>query len=99
MSEGWCNKQKGALQVLFQCGWIDLANVQNYIADGKKATVSTENSPDDPTRCKFFIKSLMKQQNEFITELTLLQYHRRKLGCIIDQSPKFHPNAIAEDPL
>ena len=99
VSEGWYEKQKGALQILFERGWIDPANLQHYTADGKKglsSAASSEESPNDPTGCNFSIKALIKIQNDFITELTLLQYHGKKLGCIIDRSPKCHPEIAGE---
>ena len=37
------------------------------------------------------IKKLMNKQQDFLSELTLLQYHAAKLGAIVDRTPKCHP--------
>ena len=37
------------------------------------------------------LKSLMKKQHNFMTEVTLLQLHAQKMGVMIDCSPKCHP--------
>ena len=38
----------------------------------------------------------MKLQTDFINELTLLQFFGSKLGAIVDQMPKCHPEIVGE---
>ena len=42
------------------------------------------------------IKFLMQKQQDFMSELTLLQFHGNKLGVTIDRSPKCHPEIAGE---
>ena len=37
------------------------------------------------------LKEMMNQLLDFSTEETLLQYHGRLLGVIVDRTPKCHP--------
>jgi hypothetical protein len=39
---------------------------------------------------------MMDSQMDFIEEETLLQYHGRQLGVIIDRTPKCHPEMAGE---
>ena len=36
MKEGWIGKQKGALQILFERGWINPVLIYLYTVDSKK---------------------------------------------------------------
>ena len=85
--EGWIGKPKGALQILFERGWIDPANIHQYTAKGKKM--------DDGT-VQYSINALMAQQEDFLQETTLLQYHASLLGVLLEQSPKCHPEIAGE---
>ena len=38
----------------------------------------------------------MNKQTDFLNEETLLQHHGRKLGIIVDRSPKCHPEIAGE---
>ena len=91
--EGWNMKPKGALQVLYERGWIDVSKVMLYTANGVKDVRLAQN---DVTGCSFSIKSLMKLQSDFINEVTLLQHHIQKLGASVDRSPKCHPELAGE---
>ena len=35
MIEGWVNKPKGTIQILYEWGWINLPNIHLYTKDGK----------------------------------------------------------------
>ena len=106
ITEGWSGRQKGAIQILFERGWINPNFIQHYTSDGKKekdpfqtncnAESSSSSFPDDPTGCNYSIKSIMKLQSDFANELTLLQFHGSKLGVIIDRTPKCHPEIAGE---
>ena len=90
VKEGWVNKPKGALQVLFECGWIDPNNIHLYTEKEQKNTVSHGSNesclhlPVDPRGCNYSIEQLMKKQNDFANEFTLLQYYGQKLGVLVD---------------
>jgi hypothetical protein len=47
----------------------------------------------DPTTS---VKMMMERQMDFVEEETLLQYHGRQLGVIIDRTPKCHPEMAGE---
>ena len=93
IKEGWTNKPKGALQVLFERGWIDLSKLSLYTADGNKNHQIAKN---DVTGCDYSINALMKLQADFVNEITLLQSHIEKLGSSVDRSPKCHPELAGE---
>ncbi len=42
------------------------------------------------------INLLIQNQPDFVSELTLLQYHGNKLGVIVDRTPKCHPELAGE---
>ena len=102
ITEGWIGRQKGALQILFERGWIDPDHIREYTAEGKKESVSSiqpediSEQPLDPTGCNFPIKALLLLQRDFTNELTLLQFHGRNIGTIVDRSPKCHPEIAGE---
>ena len=96
VKEGWYLKQKGALQILYERGWIDPHNIQHYTEKGKKNVSEDPTFHVDPTGCNFSIDKLMKQQMDFVNELTLLQYHGNLLGVTVDRSPKCHPEIAGE---
>ena len=97
--EGWVDKPKGALQILFERGWINPDFVHLYTAGGKQSEQSNnQNSsiPSDPSGCDYSINSLMKLQADFLNEVTLLQFHAAKLVVSVDRSPKCHPELAGE---
>jgi hypothetical protein len=75
--EGWLNKPKGAFQILFEHGWIDPSNIRQYTERGQKDEMG--NLDEDTS-----INLLIQKQPDFMSELTLLQYHGEKLGAHID---------------
>lgn len=78
-------------------------NIHYYTEKGKKNFVSHGTNgtqpdlPTDPSGCNFLIDQLMKRQNNFANEITLLQYDGWKLGALVDRSPKCHPKIARED--
>ena len=85
--EGWVGKSKGALQILYERGWIDPLKIHLYTGDGRV---------NDDGAVEYSIRQLMKQQTDFVQEVTLLQYHAQKLGTTLDRSPKCHPEIAGE---
>ena len=65
--------KEGKMQILFERGWIDPERIHCYTAKG---------NGDD----SLSITKLMKKQEDFKNEETLLQYHARKLGVFLDQT-------------
>ena len=92
--KGWAQKQKGAHQILFECGWIDPLNINKYTEHDKKT--DSECDGNDLTGCIFSLKELMKKQRDFAEETTLLQYYGNKLGVVVDRTPKCHPELAGE---
>jgi hypothetical protein len=89
VKEGWVGKAKGALQVLFERGWVEEAKWKEYTTKGKK----NEMGFLDKTKS---LKSLMEKQSDFSTELTLLQYYAQEMGVKVDRTPKCHPEIAGE---
>ena len=86
---GWVGKPKGSLQILYERGWIDPTNLSSYTAKGTRDEMGI-------LRNETSINLLMERQQDFHAELTLLQFHRAKLGAIVDRSPKCHPEIAGE---
>ena len=68
-------------------------HLHHYTEKGKKEKYEV---PSDPTGCNFSIERILAKQADFCNELTLLQYHARKLGALVDRSPKCHPELAGE---
>ena len=83
IDEGWVGKAKGALQVLYERGWIDPENIGKYTWKGTKDGA-------------YSLHDLMKKQEDFMNEKTLLMLHGEKLGVTIDRTPKCHPEIAGE---
>ena len=81
---GWVGKPKGALQILFERGWIDPTRIKEYTKKGKSSDESLS------------VDRLMNMQKDFLNKVTLLQYHASKLGVTLDRSPKCHPELAGE---
>ena len=67
--EGWVNKPKGAIQILFERGWLDPNLLHHYTKDGKNdmsqdQDSSTHHHLSNPTGCNFSVRELMKLQND-----------------------------------
>ena len=87
IKEGWVSKTKGALQILFEQGWIDPLNIHCYSAKGKVGLGGG---------VEFSVDKLMQKQSDFTTEMTLLQYHASLLGVTLERSPNYHPEILGE---
>ena len=83
IDEGWIGKPKGALQILFERGWIDPENISKYTWKGRKDG-------------SYSLHTLMKRQDDFANEKTLLQLHGEKLGVTVDRTPKCYPEIAGE---
>jgi hypothetical protein len=94
MNEGWNGKAKGMLQILWERGFIDPAievtkAEKFYTNDGKKDAFG--NSIPGTS-----LRKMMSSLIDFINEETLLQYHGKTLGVLVDRSPKCHPEVAGE---
>jgi hypothetical protein len=76
-------KPKGAFQILYERRWINPSKPRNYTEKGKMDEMGNVIE-------KSSINLLMMKQTDFMSELTLLQFHGNRLGVIIDQMPKCH---------
>jgi hypothetical protein len=89
--EGWEEKAKDMLQILWERGFIDPGEPNNldHTLNGKKdarGNVILETG----------LKHLMSLQTDFIEEETLLQRHGRLLGIKTQRTPKSHPEIAGE---
>lgn len=87
VTTGWFGKPKGTLQVLWERGWIDPTDLNKHTQKGKKGGVTDLNNSLD---------YLMSLQSDFVNEKTMLQFIGEKLGCIIDRTPKCHPEMAGD---
>ena len=87
--EGWVGKAKGSLQILYERGWIDINKLECYTNKGVKDSMGFV--LEDTS-----LNLLVQRQPDFLSELTLLQYHGKKLGVTIDRTPKCHPEMAGE---
>ena len=92
--QGWVNKPKGSLQILYERGWIHPHKIHLYTKRGKiigGITPGNLEPNEELSLCE-----LMKKQNDFINEVTLLQYYGDILGIVVDHIPKCHPELAGE---
>jgi hypothetical protein len=83
MAQGWQGKLKRMLQVLWECGFIDVTNINQYMVGKRKdemGVLQTETS----------LKFLLGNCLDFEEEELLLQSKGRILGAKINQTPKCH---------
>jgi DNA-binding transcriptional regulator YhcF (GntR family) len=94
INEGWNGKAKGMLQILWERGFIDPAIEPTkaegfYTNDGKKDAFGNLIPGTS-------LRKMMSSLIDFINEETLLQYHGKTLGVLVDRSPKCHPEVAGE---
>ncbi len=87
--QGWQGKQKGILQILWERGWIDEFNINQYTMDGRKDTFGVL----QPTTS---LKYLLSSCKDFEEEESLLQSMGRKMGVLVDRTPKCHCELAGE---
>ena len=92
--EGWVDKPKGSLQILYECVWIHPDKIPLYTEKGE--TINGIAPGDLDPIGELSIKQLMKLQKAFINEITLLQYYGSLLGITVDCTPKCHPELAGE---
>ena len=84
IEEGLVNKPKGALQLLYERGWIDPhINPKEYTMKGKMDEFGNRNM-------KMSLKSMILCQPDFMNQQTMLQYYCNKLGVMSDRTPVAH---------
>jgi hypothetical protein len=89
IEEGWLDKPKGSLQILYERGFIDPNNIGQYTDKGRVGEMGMleENTS---------LKMLLQKQPDFSSELTLLQFYAEKMGVKADRTPKCHPEIAGE---
>jgi hypothetical protein len=88
--QGWEQKPKGVLQILWERGFINPAKkTEDYTIDGKKDSFGN-------VICETSLKHLMSLLTDFVEEETLLQYHGRLLGVKVERTTKCHPEIVGE---
>jgi hypothetical protein len=87
---GWANKTKGLLQVLWEWGWINEANLKPYTADGSKNPITGE---IDRTKS---LRRMLSKWPDFASKKTALQILGEENNIQVDRSPKFHAEIAGE---
>ena len=96
IKEGWINKSKGVLQVLYERGFINRSKLSDYKMEPFKD--DNGNILDDT----YSLKVIMSKQTDFINEETMLEYNLREIGQqrgfqnSLLRSPKCHPEVAGE---
>ena len=92
IQEGWLNKPKGMMQVLWERGWIDPSkSVRDYTVNGKKMNKNAKDIIPGSS-----LKELIRNLPDFKEEITLLQFRAQQLGVQVCCSPKYHPEIAGE---
>jgi hypothetical protein len=100
--EGWCGKQKGLLQVLFEQGKIDPAMpLPSYKKNGAKGKGFEDNGDLKEESKPFIVTYLLFQCSDFANEISDLQHLVAKLsgetGAVtIEFTPKYHCEIAGE---
>jgi len=87
--EGWINKPKGKLQILWERGWIDVDNLNKYTNDGRVDAFGILDK-------SFSLHHLMLNCKDFIEEESMLQWMGRQMGVMIDRTPICHAEFAGE---
>ena len=90
VKDGWLGKPKGLLQVLWERGLIDATKRSAYTLDGRK------NRDTGEVNSSMSLRRIMSECHDFVNEETALQVLGRKLGLIVDRTPKFHAELAGE---
>lgn len=83
ISKGWMGKLKGMLLVLWEHGFIDEANIQQYTINGRK-------DADGILIANTSMKRMVSNLHDFEEEDLLLQSMGCLMGVIIVQTHKCH---------
>jgi hypothetical protein len=89
VDEGWQDKPKGMLQVLWEQGWVNPDRWQDYTMTGKKDAMGS-------IILKTSLKYLLGNCDDFINEESMLQYYGRMMGVMVDRTPKCHCEMAGE---
>ena len=87
--EGWVGKAKGKLQILWERGMIDEANLNKYTNDGKVDAFGILDK-------NYSLHYLMTNCKDFIEEESMLQSMGREMGVTIDRTPICHAELAGE---
>jgi hypothetical protein len=86
---GWVGKQKGIFQVLWERGFLDPGNINQYTMDGRKDQFGV-------LLPQTSLKYLLGSCRDFQEEESLLQTMGRRMGVIVDRTPKCHCELAGE---
>jgi hypothetical protein len=90
--KGWIRQPKGLLQVLWERGWIDEQQADEYTVN-----VAKDNDGQVVDGAKnWILKYLMASCLEIAEEMTALQHVGKELGVSVIISPKFHAEMAGE---
>jgi hypothetical protein len=101
IKEGWCNKQKGALQILFERGFINLSiPLSNYSFEVKRSWKDDDGSIL-PQFHEFCLKNLLSTCEDFRNEVSAMEDLALSLSTPTSNvtilfSPKYHCEIAGE---
>ena len=91
VTKSWVGKPKGMMDIVFERGLMDLDTycVEDFSKLGSKTAL-------DVIDMATSLQNLLENCDDFINEETLLQSTVRKMGAILDRSPKYHCEIAGE---
>ncbi|KAI2502685.1 hypothetical protein MHU86_11742 [Fragilaria crotonensis] len=88
--EGWENKAKGLLQVLWERGFVDESQLEKYTLNGTRDVFGL-------VQKYFSLKSLMSNCLDFEEERDSIAIHGKEMGVLVDRTPKCHCELAGEE--
>ena len=90
ISEGWVEKPKGMLQILFERRWIDPSKDRKYYTkSGKKDMYGVTDN-------QLSLESLLSNCDDFRNELSMLLWFGMEMGITVDHTPICHAELSGE---
>ena len=99
--EGWYNRPKGLLQVLYERGYVDINNLSKYSKNGRKKQMGEDDKILDIYK-KYVLSDIMAQCDDFknqrnsMEELCDTLSSRGEQSITILTSPKYHCEIAGE---
>jgi len=103
VKEGWMGKPKGLLQVLWERGWIDENNLNEYSLKGKGYQMDEDGNLKEEFRC-YNLRTLMSNCADFkeeksamevlLQDLSSKSHNNQKIELLV--SPKYHCELAGE---
>ena len=92
IKHGWYNQPKGALQLLYEHGFID-PSIPN---PEKHYTMKVRKKRDGSLNLSTLLTYLLNLLPDFQDKETMLMVYGKQMGVTVDRTPKCHPEMAGE---